>query len=228
MAGKKRNPMMAAQPHDGKCGAKTKKGTPCKRDPMANGKCWKHGGNTPAGIASPHFVDGSRSAYMPKGLAAIYELVKDETADLQRNMALNEAFIREKLKTLEDGGDSAEIWKKMQLAIRDLKIYMANENYGGVLITAEMIETLADERERYYRTVHEIQGTLAEQRRDLQAKASIELSKARAVSAEQFNVVMAMIGAAIKEEVQDNDTRKRLASRFTNIISLTSGAKAAS
>lgn len=212
--------MMTTQPHDGKCGALTKKGTPCQRNPMPNGKCWKHGGNTPKGIASPHFVDGSRSAYMPKRLAEIYEQVKDETADLQRNMALNEAFIREKLKTLEDGGDSRAIWAKMKLAIKDLKVYMANENYGGVLMSAEMIETLADERERYYRTVNEIQGTLAEQRRDLQAKASIELSKARAVSAEQFNTFVAAVLVVIKEEIVDRKQREQLANRLNSIISL--------
>jgi hypothetical protein len=178
-----------------------------------------HGGGSLAGVASPTFKDGSRSAYMPKNLASIYEQVKDETADLQRNMALNEAFIREKLKTLEDGGDSREIWQKM---------YMANENYGGVMVMADLIEKLADERERYHRTVTEIQGTLAEQRRDLQAKAGIELSKARAVSAEQFNTFAAAVLIAIKEEIVDRKQREQLANRLTSIISLSDHRKAVS
>lgn len=221
------HPMNDTAPHE-RCGAKTRSGGKCKRFAMPNGKCNLHGGKSLAGVASPTFKDGSRSAYMPKNLAAIYEQVKDEVADLQRNMALNEAFIREKLKTLEDGGDSREIWEKMGKAIRDLKIYMANENYGGVLMMAEIIGDLAEERERYHRTVSEIQGTLAEQRKDLQAKASIELSKARAVSAEQFNTFVAAVLIAIKEEIADRKQREQLANRLNSIISLSDHRKAVS
>jgi hypothetical protein len=223
----KQHPMQASTPH-AICGAKTRNGGKCKGKPMSNGRCRMHGGGSLAGVASPTFKDGSRSAYMPKNLASIYEQVKDETADLQRNMALNEAFIREKLKTLEDGGDSREIWQKMQKAVNDLKVYMANENYGGVMVMADLIEKLADERERYHRTVTEIQGTLAEQRRDLQAKAGIELSKARAVSAEQFNTFAAAVLIAIKEEIVDRKQREQLANRLTSIISLSDHRKAVS
>ncbi len=66
-------------PHDGvtamakvkatTCGAKTRAGTPCKQphgwgtDHLGEGRCKLHGGATPRGSNSPHFVHGRRSRY---------------------------------------------------------------------------------------------------------------------------------------------------------------------
>ena len=37
---------------------------------MPNGRCYRHGGATPSGPASPHFIHGRYSAALPAGLAA--------------------------------------------------------------------------------------------------------------------------------------------------------------
>src|SRR5262249_55581059 len=68
-----RNPIEASQPYrrlptgDGeRCGAKLRgKNAVCKRRPLKGRKrCRLHGGNTPAGVASPHFRHGRRSKYL--------------------------------------------------------------------------------------------------------------------------------------------------------------------
>jgi hypothetical protein len=53
------------------CGAKTKSGKPCQRKPMPNGRCHKHGGPTPKGIASPNWKHGRFSKYLPQQLGEI-------------------------------------------------------------------------------------------------------------------------------------------------------------
>lgn len=61
-----------------RCGAKGKRtGKPCRAPAMANGRCHKHGGATPSGIASSQFVHGRKSRHLPPGLLS-------ETAEQSR------------------------------------------------------------------------------------------------------------------------------------------------
>ena len=55
------NPMNA--PH---CGAKTRKGTPCKAPAMANGRCRMHGGKS-TGPRTPEGLERSRKANWKHG-----------------------------------------------------------------------------------------------------------------------------------------------------------------
>ncbi len=69
-----RNPIKAPKPDatrggvkgwKRRCGAKTRKGTPCQRPPMAGmTRCRLHGGATPIGMASPHYKHGRRSRFL--------------------------------------------------------------------------------------------------------------------------------------------------------------------
>jgi hypothetical protein len=61
------------------CGAKSRAGTPCRQPSMLNGRCRSHGGLTPKGTESPHFVHGIWSAYW-------------------RDPALRQAWARERLR----------------------------------------------------------------------------------------------------------------------------------
>jgi hypothetical protein len=60
--------MMATQPHGSKnaakvCGAKTRRGTACRRAAMPNGKCYNHGGKSLRWMAHPNFKHGRYSKY---------------------------------------------------------------------------------------------------------------------------------------------------------------------
>ena len=45
------------------CGAKTRRGTPCRRAPMRNGRCSNHGGKSLIYIAHPNYKHGRYSKY---------------------------------------------------------------------------------------------------------------------------------------------------------------------
>jgi hypothetical protein len=55
------------------CGARCTDGSDCTGASMENGRCWRHGGNTPSGLASPHFIHGRRSKKLPARLNESYE-----------------------------------------------------------------------------------------------------------------------------------------------------------
>lgn len=89
------------------CGAKTKgNGKPCRKRPMANGRCRNHGGKTPKGIASPHHIHGRYSKYGPKVLRdRSAEFLSDpDILSLHANLALTDARLADTLQKLETGG----------------------------------------------------------------------------------------------------------------------------
>ena len=82
-----------------RCSAKTRKGGNCKRFPMSNGRCYRHGGATPSGPASPHFIHGRYSKALPTGLAVRFAASKSapDLLELRAEIALLDARIEELL-----------------------------------------------------------------------------------------------------------------------------------
>lgn len=93
---------MAVQPDSHLlCGAKLKNGTGhCRRSPVTGrSRCHVHGGATPRGIASPHFLHGRYSKALPVQLAATYEQARrdPELLNLRDEIALIDARMSELL-----------------------------------------------------------------------------------------------------------------------------------
>lgn len=202
------------------CGAKTRNGGTCHNRAMLNGRCRMHGGNHPKGVAHYNFKDGSRSRYMPENLAGKYKEAQadPDLGSLIRNIALNEAFIREKLEALNEGGDSGEAWEIVAKALKDLATHFNNEDYGKVLITIELMKEVVSDRQRYHMAITAIQETLAEQRKDLKVKADIELKEQNAVSINNLMVLMGALVALINREVPEHDRRAAISEGIRRII----------
>lgn len=187
------------------CTAKAKStGLQCTRDAMiGRTKCYVHGGPTPRGADSPHFKDGTRSLYyLPTKLKAIAESIPAEFDKdvLSRNTLLTEAFIRQKLETLEDAPDSREAWEALRKDLDKLIEAFSNENYGAVAVRLDSISRLIDERILYHMGVSEIRRDLAEQRANQKAIAEIEFKGQNAIPVSQlikFLLSITEIAAAV-------------------------------
>lgn len=81
------------------CGAKTRAGTPCRRRPMANGRCYMHGGKALVGTANPAFKTGRYSKYLPARLTERYHeaLADTELLALRDEIAVLDARLSEVL-----------------------------------------------------------------------------------------------------------------------------------
>lgn len=84
------------------CGAKTRAGTPCKCAPMENGRCYRHGGATPKGADSPHFIHGGYSKYAHAGIADKVAAFQDaDPFDLTNELALIRALLADFLSRVD-------------------------------------------------------------------------------------------------------------------------------
>jgi len=91
------------------CGAKTRKGEPCKNNPMQNGRCRMHGGLSPKGIESPHYNHGRYSKYAPESLQGkIADLGEYNLLDLADELQTQRALISEYIDRYKDGAKLSE------------------------------------------------------------------------------------------------------------------------
>jgi hypothetical protein len=101
------------------CGAANRAGEPCKRAPMKNGRCSKHGGMTPVGVASPHFKHGKYSKYLPQRLKTTFdEAIKQESGtmlDHSAEVALYNSRLVELISALDTETASEQVLKIRRL-----------------------------------------------------------------------------------------------------------------
>lgn len=99
-----KNPIAPYKP----CGAKKRDGSPCKAAAMKNGRCRIHGGKSLSGAASGTFKHGRFSTCAPAKLASKIEqgLSDPELLSLRDDVALQDAFILERLEKVKEDPDS--------------------------------------------------------------------------------------------------------------------------
>ena len=86
------------------CGAKTRAGTPCKRAGMTNGRCNLHGGKTPNGVDSPHFIHGRYSRHLPDSIKSKLDTLDDtDPLDLLPELQMQRVLFSEYISRFEKG-----------------------------------------------------------------------------------------------------------------------------
>lgn len=125
-----------------KCNAMSKRTKkPCQNPAVSDFKvCRMHGGKTPVGTASVHFVTGKFSKHLPKGVAGLYErsLNDRELTEHRDSIALVDAFLGERLDKLYNG-ESKDFWKILKGKFKQL-----DEDFASA---AHLSDELTQERE---------------------------------------------------------------------------------
>lgn len=117
---------IAADNEKSKCGARCDDGHPCRRDPMPNGKCYRHGGATPSGIASANFKHGKHSEdahlfHLPKRMAGEYVLGMKNPDSLSMDADIALLFARQcDVLSRVDTGESGEMWSSLLASLKEV------------------------------------------------------------------------------------------------------------
>lgn len=201
------------------CGAKKRDGTPCKQPAMQNGRCRLHGGKTPHGIASPNFVTGKYSKYLPENLLTAYE---DAQADenllsVRGDIHLLDALIRAKLINL-DTNDSSQHWIDLLRHIIKARRAYKNSDMGGLEESLDEMEALADKRRLHYATEQEITSQLEQRRKLVDTEHKIILGKQQAITYEQAMLLMSAVLESVKRNVTDATALTAIQADFIQLI----------
>ncbi|MFN8565362.1 MAG: hypothetical protein U0703_27895 [Anaerolineae bacterium] len=115
----------------------------CCTRPMSNGKCRKHGGKTPSGIASPHFKTGMYTRYMPPRLLERYHesLSNPDRLALDDAIAIIDARLVDELLSVDQGG-SVNAWEAAGEAYQELKTAMSTVDIPGAQVAMTTLEAI--------------------------------------------------------------------------------------
>lgn len=106
------------------CGAKTKKGPPCKRSPMlGRTRCSRHGGRSLVGRDSPTFKTGSHSRY--RAVLRLGDLADNdlELMDMRRPIQLTEEILSRLAERMKEN-DSPAFRAECKLRLGKLRAVM--------------------------------------------------------------------------------------------------------
>lgn len=175
------------QPHETKCGAKTRNGTPCQKPPLIGRKrCKLHGGATPRGVDSPHYLHGKYSRYLPHDLRRIYRdtITNPDVTSLRHEIGLLRALTSRRVELLQfddlpDQGQHTNAWYKARRA--ELRI------------------------------MREIGRDVGRTRRLIETQRKIIISEGRALPIETAMLMISEIVQVIRANVPDQEQRDAIA-----------------
>ena len=125
-----------------RCGALTRQKTPCRSHPVHGAaRCRMHGGTQPVGVASPNYVHGDRSAFLPNRLLQRYRgaMTDPELLNMGTDLGLIETRLADVLGRV-DTGDAGETWFALQAAWDDLRVAQRAKNPDRVQLCAAKVE----------------------------------------------------------------------------------------
>lgn len=106
-------------PHARRCGAKTRRGAPCRNLAVRSMKrCRMHGGKSPKGFAHPNYQHGLHSKHCPFGLVLRHE-IRETRWRAKRQREFDKILARERLEReaveARERERRGHIWNEAQL-----------------------------------------------------------------------------------------------------------------
>lgn len=207
--------MTEKNPNKKRCGAKTRSGEPCKNWGMTNGRCRMHGGKSLRGIASPSYVHGRHSKYLPTRMAERYvESVNDpELLNLSAEIALVDARVSDVLGRV-DSGESGRRWRQLGSLRSEFMAAQRREDQQG------MADALADilngirQGQADFEAWSEVVDLLERRRRLVESEQKRRIAMQLVVKVEEavgaMHQIADVVRGAVLEHVDDGATRRRV------------------
>lgn len=228
------NPFRAGQVNEkGRtiCGAETVLEVPCQQSAMPNGRCRRHGGMTPGGMASPHWK-GGKSKYLPTALMERYEesLSDPELVALREEIALIDTRMTELMEQLEDG-ISPKTWTEVKALWAEVRT-----SRGSTQSTAAFDLFVKDDEHRlinYQRNWTQILDLTERRRKLVDTEQRRLLMSQQMLTVEQAMMMVTACISALREAVftyADQTTARHILSesqrRYNELISIPASYRA--
>ena len=182
---------------------------------MQNGRCRKHGGATPHGIASPHFKTGLYSAYMPQLLRERHEERMANMAEIKRmdaDISLATQRVEDLLQRLETG-ERGTCWDDIQEIVADVD--------GGYLSASDAMPRLRDVAAKG-KTTEQAWRDLSAAWNDrakligMEAKRMADMGEI--ATKDEVKTLVIQIVAVVRDHVKDDATLRAISGDLTHIL----------
>lgn len=210
------------EPVPGKCGSKRTQGPGyCLRDPMPNGRCYKHNGAALRGPLAPSYKHGRYSRYMKLQLAERYlETAQDpELLSLREDVALVTERIEQLLERVQSG-ESGAAWRLLKRHWADFRRF---RTAGNVAKMQEMLELLAEPLEQGIadHAAWEELGLQLDRRARLAEQEQRRLEKMQAtLTVEEAMGLLGTVLDVLKRHVTDQATLDAIGADLEQLVTL--------
>ncbi len=203
------------------CGAKTRKGTPCKRSPMANGRCNLHGGKSLRGVESPVFKDGRYSKSLPVQLHNRWQETQDDPdlLSLEDEIRLVDVMLKGNLENL-DTEESGKAWALIRRAVDTMELAIDREDFGGIKAALLGMRDVIDVRVAHYATEQEIREKIDQRRKLVESIQKSRLAGENAVSLDKLMVFIAQLHGLLVASITDNKELNKVLNGVDNLLSI--------
>jgi hypothetical protein len=204
-----------------RCGARTRThGGPCRAHPVKGGnRCENHGGASPRGVSSPQFKHGRYSDHVPRNLAALYDEARSDPdlLALHEEIALLQARLRQVLPRTS-AGEAGQVWRSLRTTWGAFKRAQSKGQVEEMTEQLDEIGRLIGKGATEAQAWDEIGGIVERIRRLTESEGKRRVQMQQMVTVDKLDVLLAQIVDAIKTEVHDVDTLRRLSQRLAVIV----------
>ncbi|MGH9818998.1 MAG: HGGxSTG domain-containing protein [Pyrinomonadaceae bacterium] len=210
-----------ANPLKKACGAKTRSGGKCKVAGMQNGRCRIHGGLTPKGIASPNFITGRYSAYLPTNLAARYQTaIQDpKLLELGDEIGFTQALLSERMEKLF-AGESRDLWTYLKALFAEYEDALDENDERIEPLRSKMRMTISRGFQAF--NVFETTQPIVEQLRKLKESENKRLKDLQAtITVQQAMGIIAMLASILKTHISDPKVLAAISEDLARTVNIT-------
>ena len=193
-------------PCDVHCGARVKSrpGDFCTVPPMPNGRCYRHGGASRAGIAHPNFRHGRRSKVLRGVNLDDYHAALEDTNihDLTDELALTDALLNRLVEKI-GSGDSLRLIEKLRIELDGFESAQGREDSDDAAKHLDAIGFLIRRGASLTEQVEEV-SRLVDRRRKLADSHRRQLTAAQQmISRDQAMAFAGALVSAVRRHVTD-------------------------
>ena len=186
--------------------------------PHEGDRCKYHGGASPKGIMSPHFVHGKYTKYMPDRLAERYQQAEqdDELLNLRSDIALLYARLTDLLSDVETAA-SAELWLELGAAFESLRGALKKQDARATRRALTNMEMLISRGVGQADTWTEVYDVLERRRKLIESERKRLVDMHQMISVEKALTMIANIQSVIKENVKDKDALRAISQALRDL-----------
>ncbi len=191
----------------------------CKRSPtVGRNRCNLHGGHTPRGIESPHFVSGRYSKDVIGQLQTRYEKAVSDPDILQvrDEIGLVESRIADLLSRL-DIGESKQLWERLKRVYGDVKVALKRGDTQAVSDALNQMGIIINKATDYHRSWDEILKAVSVKAKLSETEQKRLVAMKQMVTVEETMGMLASVVAVIRENITDRDTLVAIAGKISEI-----------
>lgn len=174
-------------------------------------RCYRHGGASPAGIASPHWKGRGFSKHLPTGMVADFRraLADPDLLDLSGDLALIEAQLAQAVRATH-AGDVESAWRRFRDAWSRFATAHAADDEAGSRVAIAELQALYDDGPQPFDASERIDGLLERRRKLVATEQRRRVTMRELVAGERFMAFVAAVAESVRRHVPDQAARQAI------------------